>query len=426
MPTPVFTRNGTENTPTEAVNEVHQDGDYYCHVMDDFGCQAFERHTFASTSDEQTEQWVRLQAKPDFPDMTKEEILERIQQVEHEQAAYGRSDLYRRDWVPTNTTSIVNGDGGGNNTPQADDANIFSVLQFNILAQGLSFGPNTQSPFTPTQKLQEHKAKNSYGGFSSVAHPEVCLDFELRQWRLLQAILDADTDIVALEEMDRFHGFFLPMLQKFGYNGIFLPKVHSPGVKLGWYSDGCAIFYKTNAFALQGNPQQHAYRAGNQVCLVMCLEHLLTNQIVTVAATHLKAQQKDACEATRKKQVDQLLRDILPTEGPTLVLGDFNTEPSSASVKQLMSSSFASVYDLTNDPNLVTTWKTRGSDTVRRVIDYIFYKKEKSNSKQMKCTATLSIPYDEMKQEQLPSLRYPSDHILIGAKFELPSSSQTD
>lgn len=399
--------------------------DDFSQIVDEFGCQAFEMHTITS-DDEEKEQWVRLQAKPDIADMTKEEILERIRQVEEEQSAYGPSDLYRRDWVPT---KIVNGDGG--DTSGADSANTFSVLQFNILAQGLSFGPNTQSPFSPTQKLQEYKAKNSYGGFSSVAHPEVCLDFELRQWRLLQAILDADTDIVALEEIDRYHGFFLPMLQKFGYEGLFLPKVHSPGVKLGWYSDGCAILYKTSAFSLKGQ-QRHAYRDGNQVCLVARLQHLHTNQVVTVAATHLKAQQKEACEAMRKQQVDQLLNELLPsatadTDGPILVLGDFNTEPSSSSVKQMQDSSFASVYDLKDDPNLVTTWKTRGNDTVRRTIDYIFYTNsndgdKSSSTNKVKCTATLSIPFEEMKKEQLPSLRYPSDHILIGAKFELVPS----
>jgi endonuclease/exonuclease/phosphatase family metal-dependent hydrolase len=96
-----------------------------------------------------------------------------------------------------------------------------------------------------------------------------------------------------------------------------------------------------------------------------------------------------------------------------IILGDFNTEPQSDSIKK-MQTHYTSAYNL-EDNALVTTWKTRGSDTVRRVIDYIFY----SN---LKCTATLSIPLAEMEELKLPSLRYPSDHILIGAKFELPES----
>ena len=350
-----------------------------------------------STDDK--ERWVRLQATPDFPDMTKEEILERIGQVEQQQAGYGRSDLYQREWLPQGISC------------DADSSRTFSILQFNILAQGLSFGPNTQSPFESTQKLQEHKAKNSYGGFTSVAHPEICLDFELRQWRLLQAILDADCDIVALEEMDQFHGFFLPMLTKFGYEGLFVAKVHSPGVKLGWYSDGCAIFYRSSAFVFE-SAERNQYEAGNQVCLVARLRHRATGKNVQVVATHLKAQQNEECEVMRQQQVDELLQMILQGPDPTIVAGDFNAEPSSESAKK-MQESFASAYDL-KDPNFITTWKTRGTDTKKRVIDYLFH------STSLKCSDVLSIPYQEMEEQQLPSLRYPSDHILIAAKFQLP------
>lgn len=350
-----------------------------------------------------TERWVRLQATPDLPDMTQDEIRQRIRHVEEQQSDYGRSDLYDRKWISETTNTD-------------DPTRTFSVLQFNVLAQGLSFGPTTQSPFEPTQKLQEYKSKNSYGGFTSVANPELCLDFELRQWRLLQAMLDANCDIMAVEEIDRFYGFFLPMLQKFGYEGLFVPKVHAPGVKLGWYSDGCAIFYRSSAFTLQGL-DRHQFDVGNQVCLVARLCHRGTGKVLRIVSTHLKAQQKQECEIMRRQQVDQLLQlleqDRKDPELSTIVAGDFNTSPSSESVKKVQQS-LRSAYDLT-DPKLVTTWKTRGSATKKEIIDYLFY------SADLKCSATLSIPYSEMEEQQLPSLRYPSDHLLIAAKFQFPS-----
>lgn len=371
----------------------------FCEVVDEFGCKAFEMHQVLS---DDKEKWVRLQAKPDVEEaMTREEILEKIQQVLQKQAEYGIADSYEREWKPKGVNGeISSGKVNGDST--------FSVLQFNMLAQGLSFGPNTQSPFEPTQKLQEYKAKNSYGGFSAVTHPEICLDFELRQWRLLQAILDADCDIIALEELDQYHGFFLPMLQQFGYEGAFLPKAHSPGVKLGWYSDGCAVLYRKSVFDLEGIKCQ-PYNVGNQVCLVARLRHEASQKVIQVAATHLKAKHDEECEGMRKQQVDQLLQEILNGDEPTIVAGDFNTEPSSESVKQ-MQKSHTSAYDL-DDPDLVTTCKTRGSHTVRRVIDYIFY------SKGLSCTATYSVPHKEIEEDKLPSLRYPSDHVLIAAKF---------
>ena len=387
------------------------DGEIFCEIVDEFGCQALESHcriaTTTSITDDDDDKhvfmdrWVRLQATPDIASMTRSEILQRIDQVQQQQETYGRADLHPREWIPTKLP---------NDVLDNDQNRSFSVLQFNILAQGLSFGPNTQSPFEPAQKLQEYKAKNSYGGFTSVAHPDVCLDFDLRQWRLLQAILDADCDIVALEEMDRFYGFFLPMLQQFGYEGYFVPKVHSPGVKLGWYSDGCAIFYRTSVFTLNC-VDRYSYNVGNQVCLVTRLCHQRTGKMMQIAATHLKAQQKEECEKMRTQQVDQLLSIVSQSSDPTIVAGDFNTNPSSESVKKVQRT-LASAYDLT-DPTLVTTWKTRGGETSKRVIDYIFY-----SSSTLQCSALWSIPHQDMENLKLPSLRYPSDHMLIAAKFQ--------
>jgi endonuclease/exonuclease/phosphatase family metal-dependent hydrolase len=417
--------NSTSSNSSLLLSTLDVDGDVFCEIVDDFGCQALEYTSSFSASasskridgtaasggaydddENNMDRWVRLQAKPDIPSMTRSEILQRIDQVQQQQQTYGRSDLYAREWIQFN---LPNG-GNGN-----DQCRTFSILQFNVLAQGLSFGPNTQSPFEPTQKLQEYKAKNTYGGFTSVAHPDVCLDFNLRQWRLLQAILDADCDIVALEEMDRFYGFFLPMLQKFGYEGYFVPKVHSPGVKLGWYSDGCAIFYRSSVFGLN-RMDSHSYHVGNQVCLVARLCHRPTGKMLQIAATHLKAQQKEECEVMRKQQVDELLTIVSQGSNyPTIVVGDFNTVPSSPSVQKVQRT-FASAYDLM-DPNLVTTWKTRGSETIKRAIDYVFY-----SSATLSCAALWSIPHQEMVEHKLPSLRYPSDHILIAAKFQFSST----
>jgi len=400
---------GNSHNDTNGLFQI-SNNDKYCNITDDFGCQALEIHTFPPKSNEQ---WIRIELEPpDISHISKEEVMQQISQAEKDQSAYGRSDLYQRDWLPVGDEGMIPAQEKG-----TDLDNLFTVLQFNVLAEGLSFGPNARSPFTPTQRLQEFKAKNTYGGFTSVKHPEVCFNYQLRRWRLLQAILDVDADIIGLEEVDRFHGFFLPMLKKFGYEGIFLPKVHSPGVKLGWYSDGCALIFRSNMFKLEGF-KHHKYSRGNQVCIVARLRHRLTHQVIKLVVTHLKAQQNEKCELIRKQQVDQILQEFLNEttsieEEPIIVLGDFNSEPSSESVKKVRGF-LQSAYDLERDEKLVTTWKTRGNSTVRRVIDYIFY----STNLQLK--SILSIPFETVEEEKMPSLRYPSDHILIAAKFELP------
>lgn len=58
----------------------------------------------------------------------------------------------------------------------------FSILQFNLLAEGLSSGPDVPAPF-------EFKKASGFGGFDAVEHPEVCMDWNLRKWRLVEEML---------------------------------------------------------------------------------------------------------------------------------------------------------------------------------------------------------------------------------------------
>jgi hypothetical protein len=97
-------------------------------IIDDFGCPALESHKiYMEQSGGELERWIRIQSTPDLPPMTREQILEQIRNVEMRQAQYDRADLFPRNWI----------------LKKPDDSSAsFSVLQFNILAQGLSFGPN--------------------------------------------------------------------------------------------------------------------------------------------------------------------------------------------------------------------------------------------------------------------------------------------
>lgn len=47
-------------------------------------------------------------------------------------------------------------------------------------------------------------------------------------------------------ETDQFHSFFLPELQKNGYDGVFSPKSRAKTMSEQdrKYVDGCAIFYR--------------------------------------------------------------------------------------------------------------------------------------------------------------------------------------
>lgn len=86
---------------------------------------------------------------------------------------------------------------------------------------------------------------------------------------------------------------------------------------------------------------------------------------------------------------------------------------------------FQSAYPIneSRENSIFTTWKTRKTGTVRRIIDYIFHASQQTDGTEdgigLCCTHILSLPEDrEVEKGLLPGFRYPSDHMLIGAKFK--------
>lgn len=440
-----------EHVTDPDVEEV-LDMDEYCSVLDDFGCVAYEEVDPVTTKGEDGKKTrlIRVQAAADdcLGDITsREDVWRKIHEVRQAQSEYGRADLYQRQWLSETgeesdiNSMPINGAAAANDETKQS----FTVMQFNALAEGLSSGPSVQTPFPCDPATDKNSEKNCYGGFTEIKHPDVALDFNLRRWRLLEVMLGSLSqkdnppfDLIAMEEVDRYRGFFAPVLKHFGYQGIFVPKLRGPGIQLGWYSDGCALFWKTTTFELVSE-QRLSYRIGNQAFIIATLRHKQSDHHVVVGLTHLKARKSVNNEKIRMRQVCELL-DRLEEERqrihdgsdeqevPILILGDFNADPPSSSrdkscvakvldhhtTSESSCPPYYSAYPVDPPPpGYFTTWKTRGAETVKRVIDYIFH----SN---MSCTDVLCIPDEkEIEVDQLPGLRYPSDHLMVAAKFDL-------
>lgn len=185
--------------------------------------------------------------------------------------------------------------------------------------------------------------------------------------------------------------------------------------------------------------------ARNQVYILVPLQRVGTDQIIIVAATHLKA--KGGCkneyirhlQATELKykanQMANTLQDCGWNNISIIILGDFNSEPNDASVQHMLqhdinSRVMQSAYNLNNE-SLYTTWKERKDGQVCRTIDYIFYSSytEQTNTEvascQLTCEEILAVPKKESVDELLPGFRYPSDHLLIGARFGFAPAKAT-
>ena len=111
---------------------------------------------------------------------------------------------------------------------KASEHFTFRVLQFNVLADGLS-------------ALQPNK-----GGYTRVETSD--LMWEKRRQRLISEITQYSPDIITMQEVDHYDDFFFPQLSQMGYCGLFAPKPISACLEVSENSDGCAIFISKKKF----------------------------------------------------------------------------------------------------------------------------------------------------------------------------------
>lgn len=226
----------------------------------------------------------------------------------------------------------------------------FRVLQFNVLADGLS-------------GLREDK-----GSFANT-DPKL-LDWESRKYKLLGEIIQYSPDIVTMQEVDHYNDFFLPELQAMGYIGVYSPKPLSACLFVSNSSDGCALFISEKRFRIissesitlaltkaelvdggELNEEDIYIRAQNQVALITVCEvypnadelaspiRFDKPPLLVIANTHLKSSKSATGERYREKEVTEVLKRIemiasgfkkIGRDPAVLFCGSFNAVPEPA------------------------------------------------------------------------------------------------
>jgi mRNA deadenylase 3'-5' endonuclease subunit Ccr4 len=99
----------------------------------------------------------------------------------------------------------------------SDSAKTFTVMQFNLLAEGLSSHPSN-TPIFDDGLNGSPIDQSDCGGFDTDETAAILFDFEnYRKWRLVEEILRIAPDFIALEECDHYDDFFYPILHSLGY-----------------------------------------------------------------------------------------------------------------------------------------------------------------------------------------------------------------
>ena len=321
-----------------------------------------------------------------------------------------------------------------------------SVVQYNVLAEGLS---------NPEMSLD--------AGFDSM--PPERMRWAHRGALVLERLIEADADIVCLQEVDHYHDSVEPAMRAAGYAGLYREDEWSPcrANTNGALKDGVALFYRRSKLELVGchfpfapreskDPSDARADAGKSVAArfrVRCAdpeiasgprfgEYVNATETFIACTAHFAAAKTEAGETRRARQASALFRELKRFrefsssaggeassdaslhDVPIVFAGDLNARPDEPAVRYLKTLEFRSAYErvLGSEPKF-TTWKIRSGafkpGEAKMCIDYVFA------SPRVEIVDVAALPSEsDVGEKALPCAEYPSDHLMLRAVLTLP------
>merc|ERR1711964_874651 len=260
-------------------------------------------------------------------------------------------------------------------------------------------------------------------------------DLSPRYKRAISIILDAEPDLVSVQECDRAEQF-TTFMQDAGYGVYFNKKTASATTRVGVGMDCVGIFYNKRTFEKVYGPRKiflpnvkkgSSSTVGKQAAMWLLLRRRETGRPVAVVTAHLKSG-KEAGEDGLIKQVQaarmaEILKKELGRNVPIIFGCDFNNGTETKSYDSFrrevpfMAEAYEDVYG--RSPLWGSSkWRSGGGQTHKightpNNIDFIFYTRQFFNT-----LSVLAYPEEDLETCNLPGWRYPSDHFAHMATFE--------
>lgn len=309
--------------------------------------------------------------------------------------------------------------------------------------------------------------------------PSWALSWDYRREKLKEQLLDFDTDVICLQEVETltYEEYWVPLMEKYNYSCLFHAKTRAKTMhaKDSKKVDGCAIFYKKDQFQLVfqdsidfssawrshkkfHRTEDYLNRAMNKdnVALIAELKHLNTNENVWVVTTHLHWDPQ--FNDVKTFQVGVML-DYLETlikqhhhvnnnndikKIPMVICGDFNSQLDSAVVELFNSGhvtanhkdidqrdfGYMSQKNFSHNLSLRSSYGAIGelpftnmTPSFTDVIDYIWY-----SSQSLRVRGLLGKIDEEYASKFIgfPNDKFPSDHIPLVTRFEISRGNATE
>lgn len=310
--------------------------------------------------------------------------------------------------------------------------NSFKILQWNILARGLSARKNDIPPL-PNKKFKE----SSNGNFLT---PVELIDdvycWKKRSRAILDEIDRINPDIFCLEEVDEPNDIY----NHFKYNGKEIYFIHQENydsncLQFGYYPDGIAIGINKNKFDIIDFKKGTHIDKEKVLYIITIVKFIEKDQLICFIVFHLKENSNVKSENKRCIQYKSIYNEALyliskyDINMPISINADFNACPVTFQnntgeiiypevITNVLNDNFISSYSIQGD-NKWTTCTMCPKGEIKQVIDYQLFTSE------FNIIATLSIPpTSELPEYRLPCVEYPSDHISLATIVSLSDNKQ--
>ncbi|XP_052155907.1 carbon catabolite repressor protein 4 homolog 4-like [Oryza glaberrima] len=302
--------------------------------------------------------------------------------------------------------------------------------------------------------------------------PSACLKWKTRSKAVLSELKSFEADLMCIQELDEYDTFYKKNMENSGYSSIYIQRS-------GDKRDGCGIFYKPKSMELvqkevlhyndlvekyvhtdhvnsdtsnnsspteeaskkvdnnkHGDPNDPRFRLKRD-CVGLLAAFKLNDpcdHILIMANTHIYwdpewidvklAQAKYLL--SRVTQFEKLISNKFNCKPSVMIAGDFNSTPGDKVYNYLVSAN----SDSTDEApiKLRSLYAANGGEPeftnctpgFTGTLDYIFL----SDGSSVKPTSLLRIPRGDSADVQggLPNFHHPSDHLPIGADFQVLGS----
>eukprot|EP00443_Scrippsiella_acuminata_P056824 CAMPEP_0115393920 /NCGR_PEP_ID=MMETSP0271-20121206/11999_1 /TAXON_ID=71861 /ORGANISM="Scrippsiella trochoidea, Strain CCMP3099" /LENGTH=477 /DNA_ID=CAMNT_0002817575 /DNA_START=38 /DNA_END=1468 /DNA_ORIENTATION=+ len=253
--------------------------------------------------------------------------------------------------------------------------------------------------------------------------PSECFDWDSRARRLLAMLVTLDADLILLQEVDFavFEASFLKPLSEVGYEGL----MQNDRKRTEEQPCGNATFWKKCRLQLQWAD----HRSRTLIAGLRLLDGLGVGGELAVINAHLESSQ--AKSEARASQLHSALGKVRGTSA-VILGGDFNTgsdSPLHAVLRNFewhnhaLAAAYEHLAAVSTAQATECTFAVSGGH--RYAIDHLFY-----SHRMLRPTALLEALPEELRHKclrettrGLPDAHVPSDHIPIGAIFEVSPAS---